>query len=147
MKRCQILFELDEGQASGLTHAQIAHSYAVCLSTITNIAQSYVKNGIKNIVRYKISPNSSAALQKVDGCAKLNVPVVCMDEKPYQLLGAVRRPPPMRPRDTQKVDSEYTHNSTCTISIIIQPNLMAIFHLIIDRIRYHYLPKYKTDRH
>lgn len=28
------------------------------------------------------------------------VPVVCMDEKPYQLLGETREPLPMRPGDT-----------------------------------------------
>jgi len=66
LKRCQILLELDEGQGTGLTHAQLAHSYAVCPATITNIVQSYVKNGIKDIIRYNISPNSSAALRKVD---------------------------------------------------------------------------------
>ena len=67
LKRCQILLELDEVHGAGLTHAQIAHSYAVCPSTITNIVQSYVKNGITNIVRYNISPNSSAARRKLDG--------------------------------------------------------------------------------
>lgn len=67
LKRCQILLELDEEHGTGLTHAQIAHSYAVCPATITNIIQSYVKNGITNIVRYNINPNSSAALRKVDG--------------------------------------------------------------------------------
>ena len=34
-------------------------------------------------------------------------PVVCMDEKPYQLLGEARSPLPMRPGNDQKVDSEY----------------------------------------
>ena len=63
LKRCQILLELDEEQGTGLTHSQIARSYAVCPATITNIVQSYVKNGITNIVRYNISPNSSAALR------------------------------------------------------------------------------------
>ena len=67
LKRCQILLELDEVHGTGLTHAQLAHSYAVCPATITNIIQSYVKNGIKNIVRYNISPNSSASRRKVDG--------------------------------------------------------------------------------
>ena len=67
LKRCQILLELDEEQGTGLTHSQIARSYAVCPATITNIVQSYVKNGITNIVRYNISPNSSAALRKMDG--------------------------------------------------------------------------------
>lgn len=69
MERCQILLGLDEDQGTGLTHAQLAHSYAVCPATITNIAQPYVKNGIKDIIRYNISPNSSAALRKVDGRA------------------------------------------------------------------------------
>ena len=73
LKRCQILLELDEEQGTGLTHAQLAHSYAVCPATITNIVQSYVKNGIKDIIRYNISPNSSAALRKVDGRAEAHI--------------------------------------------------------------------------
>ena len=62
LKRCQILLELDEERGTVLTHEQPAHSYAVSRATITNIIQSYVKNGIKNIIRYNISPNSSSAL-------------------------------------------------------------------------------------
>ena len=73
LKRCQILLELDEEQGTGLTHAQLAHSYAVCPATITNIIQSYVKNGIKDIIRYNISPNSSAALRKIDGRAEAHI--------------------------------------------------------------------------
>ncbi len=46
LKRCQILLELDEVHGIGLTHAQITHSYAVCPATITNIIQSYIRNGI-----------------------------------------------------------------------------------------------------
>lgn len=67
LKRCQILLELDVIHGAGLTHAQIADTYAVCLSTITNIVQSYVKNGITNIVRYNISPNSGTSRRKLDG--------------------------------------------------------------------------------
>lgn len=67
LKRCQILLELDETRGNGLTHSQIAHAYAVCPATITNTVQSYVKNGITDIVKYNISPNSSAALRKADG--------------------------------------------------------------------------------
>ena len=73
LKRCQILLELDEEQGTGLTHAQLAHSYAVCPATITNIVQPYVRNGIKDIIRYNISPNSSAALRKVDGRAEAHL--------------------------------------------------------------------------
>ena len=35
-----------------------------------------------------------------------NRPVVCMDEKPYQLLGEVKTPLPMIPRSDRKTDSE-----------------------------------------
>ncbi len=73
LKRCQILLELDEVHGTGLTHAQIAHSYAVCPATITNIVQSYVTNGITNIVRYNISPNSGAARRKLDGRTEAHI--------------------------------------------------------------------------
>lgn len=73
LKRCQILLELDEIHGTGLTHAQLAHSYAVCPATITNIIRSYVKKGIKDIIRYNISPNSSAALRKVDGRTEAHI--------------------------------------------------------------------------
>jgi len=44
-------------------------------------------------------------------------PVVCMDEKPYQLLDHVRQPLPTRPGSTEKVDNEYGRNGTCSIFI------------------------------
>ncbi len=48
-------------------------------------------------------------------------PVVCMDEKPYQLLGESREPLPMRPGDDLKVDSEYVRNGTCSIFAFVEP--------------------------
>ena len=48
-------------------------------------------------------------------------PVVCMDEKPYQLLGDAREPLPMRPGDDQKVDSEYVREGTCSIFVFTEP--------------------------
>ena len=48
-------------------------------------------------------------------------PVVCMDEKPYQLLGEVRDSWIMRPGDDKKVDSEYKRNGTCSIFAFIEP--------------------------
>ena len=50
-----------------------------------------------------------------------NIPVVCMDEKPYQLLGDARGPLPMRPGDDRKIDSEYIRNGTCSIFAFIEP--------------------------
>jgi hypothetical protein len=51
----------------------------------------------------------------------LNKPVVCMDEKPYQQLGHIRDPLPMRPGSVEKVDSEYSREGTCSIFIFTEP--------------------------
>ena len=48
-------------------------------------------------------------------------PVVCMEEKPYQLLDDVRQPLPVRPGDNQKTDSEYKRNGTCSIFAFVEP--------------------------
>lgn len=48
-------------------------------------------------------------------------PVVCMDEKPYQLLGEARDSWAMRPGDNKKVDSEYVRKGTCSIFAFIEP--------------------------
>lgn len=70
LKRCQILRDLDETKGCGLTHAQIAHTYAVCPATVSNIIRDYVNKGIDSIVRYNINPNSAASLRKADGRAE-----------------------------------------------------------------------------
>lgn len=48
-------------------------------------------------------------------------PVVCVDEKPYQLLGEARESWAMRPGDNKKVDSEYVRNGTCSIFAFVEP--------------------------
>jgi hypothetical protein len=50
-----------------------------------------------------------------------NRPVICMDEKPYQLLNETREPIPMKAGSTKKVDSEYVRNGTCSIFIFTEP--------------------------
>ena len=49
------------------------------------------------------------------------VPVVCMDEKPYQLLDHVRAPIPATPGTDLKVDSEYVRCGTCSIFVWAEP--------------------------
>ena len=69
LKRCQILLELDEEQGTGLTHSQIARSYAVCPATITNIVQRECPSGTGPqaiwIIRVSVRPSilRSAALE------------------------------------------------------------------------------------
>ena len=48
-------------------------------------------------------------------------PVVCMDEKPYQLLGEAREPLPMIQGSARKTDSEYVRNGTVSIFAFIEP--------------------------
>jgi hypothetical protein len=48
-------------------------------------------------------------------------PVVCMDEKPYQLLGHVRDPVPARPGRDRLEDSEYARAGTCSIFCWAEP--------------------------
>jgi len=49
------------------------------------------------------------------------VPVVCMDEKPYQLLGHARESIPAAPSSDAKVDSEYVRCGTCSIFVWVEP--------------------------
>ena len=48
-------------------------------------------------------------------------PVICMDEKPYQLLDHAREPLPARAGSIEKVDNEYVRNGTCSIFIFTEP--------------------------
>ena len=49
------------------------------------------------------------------------VPVVCMDEKPYQLLGHAREPIPATPGSDARIDSEYVRCGTCSIFVWVEP--------------------------
>ncbi len=49
------------------------------------------------------------------------VPVVCMDEKPYQLLGHARDSIPAGPGRDARQDSEYVQHGTCSIFCWITP--------------------------
>ncbi len=48
-------------------------------------------------------------------------PVVCMDEKPYQLLNEARVPIPMKLGKPERRDSEYVRHGTCSIFIFTEP--------------------------
>ena len=49
------------------------------------------------------------------------VPVVCMDEKPYQLLAHARAPIPPAPGRDHREDSEYVRHGTCSIFCWVEP--------------------------
>jgi len=48
-------------------------------------------------------------------------PVICMDEKPYQLLDEIRTPIPMKQGRPECQDDEYVRNGTCSIFVFTEP--------------------------
>ena len=48
-------------------------------------------------------------------------PVVCMDEKPFQLLDERYAPIPMKPGSKRKYDCEYEKKGTCSIFMFTEP--------------------------
>jgi hypothetical protein len=50
-----------------------------------------------------------------------NRPVVCMDEKPYQLVSLSRNSIPMKSGSPQREDYEYIRLGTCSIFIFTEP--------------------------
>jgi hypothetical protein len=50
-----------------------------------------------------------------------DLPVVCMDEKPFQKLDHLRDPLPAQPGSIAKIDSEYRREGTCSIFIFTEP--------------------------
>ncbi len=49
------------------------------------------------------------------------LPVVCMDEKPYQLLAHARDPICAAPGRDRREDSEYVRHGTCSIFVWVEP--------------------------
>ena len=50
-----------------------------------------------------------------------NRPVICMDEKPYQLLSHTRESIPMKQGKPSREDFEYKRNGTCSIFLFTEP--------------------------
>ena len=51
-------------------------------------------------------------------------PVICLDEKPYQLLDELREPIPMKPGQPQRVDNEYLQCGTSSIFVMREPRTL-----------------------
>jgi hypothetical protein len=50
-----------------------------------------------------------------------NIPLVCMDEKPVQLIKETRQPLPAAPGQPEKVDYEYERHGTANIFMFTEP--------------------------
>ena len=61
-------------------------------------------------------------------------PVICMDEKPYQLTDEKRNPIPMQPLKPERRDSEYVRTGTCGSFVFTEP-LAGWRHLSVEERR------------
>jgi len=50
-----------------------------------------------------------------------NCPVICIDEKPYQLLDECREPIPMKKGSPKRMDNEYVRCGTSSIFVMTEP--------------------------
>ena len=66
IRHCQILLELDENVPNHLTQMQIAKTFGVSKSTVSNIVSAYVDRGIPAIIKINRNPRSNAK-RKIDG--------------------------------------------------------------------------------
>ena len=60
IRRCQILLELDEKAPQHLTQMQIAKTFGVSKSTVSNIVAAYVRGGIPAIIKINRNPRQNA---------------------------------------------------------------------------------------
>jgi hypothetical protein len=59
-------------------------------------------------------------------------PVICLDEKPRQLLDERREPMPMAVSSPKKIDNEYERMGTCSIFVMTEPLLGWIHATAVD---------------
>jgi len=50
-----------------------------------------------------------------------DIPMVCMDEQPFQLVDEKLEPLPMKPGKTYREDYEYVRKGTCSIFVFTEP--------------------------
>ena len=49
------------------------------------------------------------------------IPVICLDEKPYQLLDDRREAISMKAGNPKRIDNEYERHGTCSIFVFCEP--------------------------
>ena len=47
--------------------------------------------------------------------------MVCLDEAAKQILGEVREPLPLEPREPVRYDNEYQRRGTCALFMLLEP--------------------------
>jgi DDE superfamily endonuclease len=63
-------------------------------------------------------------------------PLICFDERPYQLLGGVYEPVPAAPGKPRREDYEYQRQGTCNLLLAFEP-LTGWRHITVTKTRKH----------
>ena len=74
-RRCQILLDLDENASGQLTQIEIAKTFGVSSSTVSNVVSAYIRGGINSIVKINRNTRQNAKC-KVDG--RLESELICV---------------------------------------------------------------------
>ena len=61
-------------------------------------------------------------------------PVICVDERPCQLIGNIVVPIPMKPGSPKKIDYHYKRNGTCSVFVAVEP-LTGFRHIQVKKQR------------
>ena len=61
------------------------------------------------------------------------IPLICLDEKPIQLLDDVRPSSGMLPGQCKRVDYEYKRNGTCNVFCAVEPQLRKYFTAVTSK--------------
>lgn len=61
-------------------------------------------------------------------------PVICIDERPCQLIDDIVVPIPMKPGNPKKIDYHYKRNGTCSIFVAVEP-LTGFRHIQVKKQR------------
>lgn len=67
VNRCRILLALDENHPPVRTYDQCMDLFGVSRPTISNVARTYARDGLEEVLKIKRNVNSSNARRKVDG--------------------------------------------------------------------------------
>lgn len=77
VNRCRIFLALDENHPPVRTYDQCMDLFGVSRPTISNVAGTYARDGLEEVLKIKRNANSSNARRKVDGRMARIVEIAC----------------------------------------------------------------------
>lgn len=70
------------------------------------------------------------------------IPLICLDEQPIQLLDDSRPSEPIKPGQVQREDYEYVRKGSCSVFLFTEPLAGWRHESLAKRLEIHYTPKH-----